>query len=185
MNECLRERRKAVILRIARRRVAVNGFAATTIDELVEEAGFSKPTFYEHFSSKEALGECLLRHSLHEAGAKLRELESALPAAVALRSLIEWAIEQHFASGQNAFARLSVEIETPALVADKSRWIDALEGLVARAQHMGAMSGSTSPQIIAGTLHGILSNAGFVRALANGTLTLTALKCGVSELLLA
>jgi len=48
------------------RAVAANGYADTTIADIVREAGVSRRTFYEHFTTK---AECLV--SLYEAASKL------------------------------------------------------------------------------------------------------------------
>ena len=44
------------ILRVANRLFYQNGYRATAVNQIIEEAAVAKATFYSHFKSKEALG---------------------------------------------------------------------------------------------------------------------------------
>lgn len=57
--------KKTEILEIASRLFYQQGFAATGIKQIIDEAGIAKGTFYSHFDSKEELGLAWLR-SRHE-----------------------------------------------------------------------------------------------------------------------
>ncbi len=46
---------KKAILRVAARLFATRGFEATSVREIVEAAGVTKPTLYYYFGSKEGL----------------------------------------------------------------------------------------------------------------------------------
>lgn len=48
------------IARVAARLFAARGFDATSVREIVEAAGVTKPTLYYHFGSKEALAQALV-----------------------------------------------------------------------------------------------------------------------------
>ena len=52
MNRIARER---AFLQAALRIFAANGYSGTTMDQVAEAAGLSKPTLYQYFPSKEAL----------------------------------------------------------------------------------------------------------------------------------
>jgi TetR/AcrR family transcriptional regulator, transcriptional repressor for nem operon len=60
--------RKA-LLEAATRLVRVQGFAATSVDELCRAAGVTKGAFFHHFASKEALGVAVARHWSETTGA--------------------------------------------------------------------------------------------------------------------
>jgi AcrR family transcriptional regulator len=47
--------RRQQLLEVALRLFAARGFAATTMDEIAEAAGVTKPLLYQHFASKRAL----------------------------------------------------------------------------------------------------------------------------------
>jgi len=53
----------------AARRFAEKGYAATTVDDIVEAAGVSKPALYRHFESKKALHLALLERHRDELAA--------------------------------------------------------------------------------------------------------------------
>lgn len=55
------------LLDTAERLVTDNGFAATSVDQVIAEAGSSKGAFFHHFSSKTDLGEQLVeRYAAHD-----------------------------------------------------------------------------------------------------------------------
>lgn len=55
------ERKRRCILEAARALFSDNGYAATSIDMVVERAGVSKPTVYGHFKSKDELFAAVVR----------------------------------------------------------------------------------------------------------------------------
>ena len=55
------EATKDKLLDIAERQILQNGFAATSIDELIKEAGITKGGFFYHFDSKHALAFALMQ----------------------------------------------------------------------------------------------------------------------------
>jgi AcrR family transcriptional regulator len=61
--------RRGLIEDAAARLFARNGFAATTVEDIVAEAGVSKPMLYRHFESKKELQMRLLEHRRDELAA--------------------------------------------------------------------------------------------------------------------
>src|SRR5256714_2485542 len=49
------DQRRLQLLEVARDRFAAQGFHATSMDEIAESAGVTKPVLYQHFPSKRAL----------------------------------------------------------------------------------------------------------------------------------
>lgn len=49
------DRRRVQLLAVALKVFATNGFNATTMDDIADEAGVTKPLLYQHFESKRAL----------------------------------------------------------------------------------------------------------------------------------
>lgn len=70
------------------------GFAATTIADLVAEAGVSKRTFYEHFASKEA---CFLALYRAASASALRTLREAVRPERPWQDQVEQALDAYFA----------------------------------------------------------------------------------------
>ncbi len=67
------------IARAAARLFAQRGYDATSVREIVEAAGVTKPTLYYHFGSKQALAEALLTRPMNRLIAQLRDLEATEP----------------------------------------------------------------------------------------------------------
>lgn len=61
--------------------IAEQGFSATTVDEIAEQAGVAKGTVYYNFASKSDLFEELLRHGVELLTADLREAAASTAAA--------------------------------------------------------------------------------------------------------
>lgn len=78
------------IARVAARLFATRGYDATSVREIVEAAGVTKPTLYYHFGSKEGLAQALLNRPLERTIAALRRvLDSDRDAISALAAMIE------------------------------------------------------------------------------------------------
>lgn len=89
---------------------ADRGLAATTIADIVREAGVSKRTFYEHFSSKEA---CFLTLYRAVSASALRTLAEALDDRRPWQDQVETALGAYFAhlsSGPQLLRTLFIEV---------------------------------------------------------------------------
>lgn len=101
--------------------VAANGYAATTIADIVQEASVSRRTFYEHFSTK---SECLI--ALYEAAslAALNVLRDAIDPEHAWQTQVEKAMAAYLEClSQNPLLLRTLFIEILGL---------GMEGLAAR-----------------------------------------------------
>ena len=78
------------IARVAARLFAARGYDATSVREIVEAAGVTKPTLYYHFGSKQGLAEALLTRPMTEFLASLQELfDVEINAVRLLRRMVE------------------------------------------------------------------------------------------------
>lgn len=82
------------IAQVASRLFASRGYDATSVREIVEAAGVTKPTLYYHFGSKEGLAQALLNVPLERNTAQLRRM---LDAEIEPVELLSAMIEIHFA----------------------------------------------------------------------------------------
>ena len=71
------ERRKDELIRIAYRKFLEKGYEQTSVDEIIEEAGVAKGTFYYHFPSKEATLEAVIDMMITEEVGRAREAAAA------------------------------------------------------------------------------------------------------------
>lgn len=90
---------------------ADRGYAATTIADIVREAGVSKRTFYEHFSSKEA---CFLALYRAVSAAALRTLSESVDPERPWQDQLDSALRAYFAhlsAGPTLLRTLFVEVQ--------------------------------------------------------------------------
>ena len=81
--------RKLELVQIAYRMFLTKGYENTSVDEIIEEAGIAKGTFYYYFESKELLLEeviCMMINSEAEKAAEV--LKSDLPIPVKITGII-------------------------------------------------------------------------------------------------
>jgi AcrR family transcriptional regulator len=99
----------------ARQRFLAQGFRGVTMDDLAEELGMSKRTFYAHFPSKAALLEAVLLDKFHGIDRDLARIASArsTDVVVALPQLLA-CLQRHTEEIQPAFV-WDIRRETPEL----------------------------------------------------------------------
>ena len=87
------DQRRQQLFEVARERFAHQGFHATSMDEIAEAAGVTKPVLYQHFPSKRAL----YVEILDETGRQLlNTLADATSAAGTLRERVELGFRAYF-----------------------------------------------------------------------------------------
>jgi AcrR family transcriptional regulator len=100
------EQRRQQLLEVARERFAELGFHATSMDEIAEAAGVTKPVLYQHFPSKRAL----YIELLEETGRELLGLLAAATGRAATgRERVELGFRAYFTfavGNRNAFRLL-------------------------------------------------------------------------------
>lgn len=83
------------ILQVAAALFAERGYLSTTLDDIAEKMGFTKPALYYYFSSKEEMLVEIFEQIMDRYAASARAVaESDLPPPVKLRRLLENHIEQ-------------------------------------------------------------------------------------------
>jgi AcrR family transcriptional regulator len=145
--------------------IGEHGYAATTVDEIVEKAGVAKGTVYYHFKSKSELLEALLEDGLRRLAAGFRaDIAEATTATEALSVLVH--AELLYVSQYQAFAKL---VMSEMWRVDRD-WRDSLRTLreeyvqvIAEVIETGMSTGEFSPdlhvQTAASALFGMLASA--------------------------
>jgi AcrR family transcriptional regulator len=87
------DQRRLQLLEVARDRFAAQGFHATSMDEIAEAAGVTKPVLYQHFPSKRALYVELLEETGRQL---LSTLAEATARAGSLRERVELGFRAYF-----------------------------------------------------------------------------------------
>jgi AcrR family transcriptional regulator len=83
-------RTRPALLRASSQLFYARGVASTSLDEVVEAAGLTKPTLYRHFASKDALLAAYLEGRHEELGAELRAWLAASPPSKQPSAVVEW-----------------------------------------------------------------------------------------------
>lgn len=140
--------RRRQLLRVAMEVFAENGYHGTSMNEVAETAGVTKPVLYQHFASKEAL----YRELVDDLGTRL---ERAIVDAVALadgprqqveagfRAYFRWATSEGpafqvlFAEHTRSNPQLAAALaKVESLVADQVASLIQVEGLTDRERHV-------------------------------------------------
>ena len=87
------DQRRQQLFEVARERFAQQGFHATSMDEIAEAAGVTKPVLYQHFPSKRALYVELLEETGRQL---LSTLADATARAGSLRERVELGFRAYF-----------------------------------------------------------------------------------------
>ncbi|GAA0426243.1 TetR family transcriptional regulator [Streptomyces luteireticuli] len=133
--------------------LALKGFDAVTVDEIVSTAGVSKRTFFRYFASKEDV----VVQFLADLGAGMRAELAARPPAespsVALRNAVWASVNACAGQSERALRVVQLILGTPALLARflerQAQWRDDLAEELAR--RLGLDSGTDLyPQLAAG-----------------------------------
>ena len=85
--------RREQLLAVALEMFAERGYQATTMDDVANAAGFTKPILYQHFASKEALYNELVSATARDL---IRTLSDAAMAEVTPRAMVESALRAFF-----------------------------------------------------------------------------------------
>jgi len=195
--ETRREREKAMhrreILEAAERVFAKKGFAATTIDEIAQEAEFSKGAMYGYFNSKEDLFLSLIQEKLDEIEGRFRKVvESSDDPETKIRDLVETHLT-FFEEDRDFFQiiaseqpRLGVETESRLRENMRGRCIrglDLIEEVMKDAVSAGVLK-EIEPRLLATGLVGIIHSFTANWILTGGKEALTERKPVILELFL-
>ncbi|WP_338693559.1 TetR family transcriptional regulator [Streptomyces sp. Q6] len=134
--------------------LALKGFDAVTVDEIVATAGVSKRTFFRYFASKEDVVVQFLADMGADMRAELAERPTDEPPALALLHAVRVPVTTCAADSERALRVVQLILRTPALLARflerQAQWRDDLADELAR--RVGRDAGTDLfPRLAAGT----------------------------------
>ncbi len=157
-----REQSRRHILDAAAAAFARDGYAATSLNDVIRRSELTKGAFYFYFPSKEALALAVvddLRDSWSSMATQAVDLAS--PAPEQARAMAALVVEAYSGNSQfRALGRLVPELVAtrPDLAAELQAslflWIDFIEAIVARGQRDGAFRTDLGSRQIAETIFG-------------------------------
>jgi AcrR family transcriptional regulator len=141
------------ILETAANYFAQKGYAGTSVNDVIREAGVTKGGFYFHFPSKEALALAVLRHKQEQWAGRVVAATMRHTAAVdQLRAMVDALTDLHEQDpSARSIGRLCLELAenrdlVPALAPQFSTWVDLTASLFAKAQQEGTFRDDLDPR---------------------------------------
>jgi AcrR family transcriptional regulator len=150
------ERNRALVLDAARRVFLARGYHGATLEQIADEAGFSKGVVYSQFDSKADMFLALLKARIEERAAENARLAESLAGGGGLPALVE-----HLARGDQAtpgWALLVIEFRVHAArdpvlscryAAAHARTVEALAGVLATVSAQDSEGPAVTPQRLA------------------------------------
>jgi AcrR family transcriptional regulator len=177
--------RESEIIATAAALLSSKGYAGMTLDDVANEVGISKPTLYQHFSSKEELGARILLDALRTAQTQFARLAKELPPREAVKTMMEWGIESHFGNGIYVDLKSTLFLFANAGVRKAERDLTAsMAEVVQRGQDDGTIPSVVPARMIAQTFSSILKNTAYEDDHRDGVLNLEQLKAWTVRLLI-
>ncbi|WP_342235025.1 TetR/AcrR family transcriptional regulator [Inquilinus sp. OTU3971] len=141
--------------------IHAEGYAATGIQAIVEEAGVPKGSFYNHFASKEAFGAEVIDAYSERGQTKLRDIltDPARPPLARLEAYFDDRIDAFRASDHvrgclmgnfSAEAADHSDLIRERLAGHFAAWTDLIETCIAEAQAEGSVNGRFPAALLAG-----------------------------------
>ncbi len=150
--ERAREQREKEILQVTRQIMTEKGYPALNMDDVAEGVGISKPTLYQHFSTKEALIVSVIAMQYEEFEADLIQ-HPELPALQELERVLRNMLERRF-SGKSIHPHLHPELiamihDNETLTAYRERVMKSFYALIDRAKEEGNVTSDVPTPLIA------------------------------------
>src|SRR5215471_8350739 len=150
------ERNRVLVLDAARRVFLAKGYHGATLEQIADEAGFSKGVVYSQFDSKADLFLAMLKARIEERAAENARLVESLASGGGLPALVE-----HLAHGDQAtpgWALLVIEFRVHAArdpvlarryAAAHARTVEALAGVLATVSARDGQAPAVAPSRLA------------------------------------
>ena len=190
MKERQRQLREDAILDAAVEFIRIKGFSSMTLEDITDAIGISRPTLYQHFSSKEDLLVSVSVRNIKLNSQKLQEMDPSRPAADRLREFIAWCIDRRFGSDPKTTQDImrfviSFGCSDPRFIEPHVAFMGELEALIAQAQKEGGVRSDIRPVVMAEMAAGAIKHIAFDRLVKEGITNATEISDGLIKLLFA
>jgi len=189
MKERQRQLREEAILDAAVDFIQTKGFDAMTLEDITESIGISRPTLYQHFSSKEDMVVHVAMRNLLRGVEKLRELDdNKRPALERLVEFLDWAMLSRFGSCRSIFTDLGNLILAAKEKNEKYRSASAefkerFRNLIRAAQESGEVRCDICPALLSEAVMSIYKSPGFDELVQKGEVDLSEIRDRIYKLL--
>lgn len=153
-----RDLRHEAIIEAAFGLMATKGYRAMAIDDVIEEVGISRPTFYTHFVSKEQLGVEVIIKMIAYAREHLRKFIEESPGRDAAAAFIRFTLERRFPQNNFDYKASSELHDHPDVIQAEEQLFGELAEQIAIAQKDGNARKDVNPFMAARTLNAILND---------------------------
>src|SRR5471030_1192192 len=144
MKERQRQLREDAILDAAVEFLQTKGFNAMTLEDITEAIVISRPTLYQHFSSKEDVLIHVGIRNLKMTSERLKSMDPSRPAADRLNEFLGWSIDRKFGEHREIFYDMTRLVLScggghPSLAEPQLAFMKDLEELIVQAQAQGGV----------------------------------------------
>jgi AcrR family transcriptional regulator len=188
MKERQRQLREDAILDAAVEFLQTKGFNAMTLEDITEAIGISRPTLYQHFSSKEDVLIHVGIRNLKMARERLRDMDPSLSASARLKEFLFWSIDRKFGEHREMFYDmtrlvLSCGGTDPRLAEPQMAFMRDLEAVIQKAQEEGGVRSDVRAMLLAELTLGAMKSMMFNRLVQGGYASAEEIKDGLAKLL--
>lgn len=164
------------------------GFNAMTLEDITEAIGISRPTLYQHFSSKEDVLIHVGIRNLKIAKDRLASLDQARSASERLKEFLHWSIDRKFGEHREMFYDmtrlvLSCGGSDPRLAEPQMAFMKDLEAVIDQAQREGGVRSDVRAMLLAELTLGAMKSMMFNRLVQGGYANAEEIKDGLAKLL--
>jgi AcrR family transcriptional regulator len=188
MKERQRQLREDAILDAAVEFLQTKGFNAMTLEDITEAIGISRPTLYQHFSSKEDVLIHVGIRNLKMARERLSSMDVTRPATERLKEFLYWSIDRKFGTHREMFYDmtrlvLSCGGDDPRLALPQLEFMKDLEAVITQSQVEGGVRKDVRAMLLAELTLGAMKSITFNRLVQEGHTTAEEIKDGLTKLL--
>jgi AcrR family transcriptional regulator len=177
--------REDALVKAAEHLFSRGGYERTTIDDVIGFVGISKPTFYSHFASKEALAVKVIVSGLETALSQVEAFAATMPAGDAARAMIDWAIDnQSNAVSAPTFPGAIAFFDHDEVLAAENRLTERLSALINQAQQESPIGKFVNAYTLSRIFRSILKDNSFFDTSGNRKQEFDDIKNDIKNILL-